>query len=99
MKIFNDHRLTANKQNACLTLLDPGEEIVYPDYGLTEEETNDITALVNAEQCRPSCKVCHDLRKDNRRYSSLYMPKDVNLLAHHMKTRYVCHLSMPHLCY
>ncbi|RPD67497.1 hypothetical protein L226DRAFT_566197 [Lentinus tigrinus ALCF2SS1-7] len=73
---------------ACLMLLYPGEELVYPEYKIPQEEADEIAALMAAEQHPPTCKRCYDLTKRTWRFKSMWMPRDVDVLAHHMKTKH-----------
>ena len=73
---------------SCLMLLSVGEQLMQPDYGIPEEDANDIGVIMADEQYPPACRICHDLTMERRRsHNTLWMPKDVNVLAHHMRTK------------
>ncbi len=82
-RILDDHQ----HLDACLQLLRPGESPICPDYKVSQDMKDEIEGLMSAEEYLPSCKICHNLTKDRWRSQSLWMSKDVNLLAHHMTSK------------
>ncbi|RPD67471.1 hypothetical protein L226DRAFT_136938 [Lentinus tigrinus ALCF2SS1-7] len=82
--ILNNHRSV----KACLKLLCPGEEMSYPEYKIPQGEADEIAALMAAERYPPACKICCNLTKSSWRRKSMWMPRDVELLAHHTKTKH-----------
>lgn len=75
------------RPDTCLKLLPPGEAIMYPEYRVSQEVAEEIEAIMAAERNPPSCRKCHNLLKSSWRFETLWMPKDVNILAHHMRTK------------
>ncbi len=60
-----------------------------PDYELEREEADEIAAILAAEEHPPACRICHNLTKDSWRFKSLWMPRDIGILAHHMQAKCV----------
>ncbi|KAI0371427.1 hypothetical protein BV20DRAFT_1067527 [Pilatotrama ljubarskyi] len=88
--LVDNHRLGDAKP--CLKLLTEGEQPVFPDCSVPEGAAAEVAALLSERQGQPSCRMCHDMTTEGRRWSGLYMEKDIRVLAHHMKTRCVMRL-------
>ncbi|RDX47722.1 hypothetical protein OH76DRAFT_709802 [Lentinus brumalis] len=83
-RLRDDHR----PFDACLRLLHPGQHLMIPDYELEREEADEVAAILAAEEHPPACRICHNLTKDSWRFKSLWMPRDVGILAHHMQAKH-----------
>ncbi len=86
-EVLSNHSLRPT--DSCLRLLDPDEEPKYPDYKVEQSVADEVAAVIAGRENPPICKICYNLTKDNSRSKSLYLLKDVNVLAHHMKTKCV----------
>lgn len=73
--------------DACLQLLSPGEALMYPDFAVPQEVVDEVTAAMGAAAHQPSCKICHNLARRGKRLPTLWLPRNVDVLAHHMQTK------------
>ncbi len=86
-EVLRNHSLMPT--DACLRLLDPDEEPKYSGYKVEQSVADEVAAVIAGRENPPICKICYNLTKENARSKSLYLLKDVNVLAHHMKTKCV----------
>ena len=79
----DDHQIQAG--STCLKLLAEGEEAIYPDYAPTAETRAEIVASLEANiNATPGCKMCQDMYS---RPKKAPLERDVDVIAHHMKTK------------
>lgn len=92
-EIIDDHYLSG--KTTCLKLLAEGELLAVPQYSIPDDVAADVTLRLDRNETKPSCSICYELVKENARWSGLYLEKNLQVLAHHMKTKYV----LCHACY
>ncbi|RDX47719.1 hypothetical protein OH76DRAFT_709659 [Lentinus brumalis] len=90
-EVLSNHSLRST--DACLRLLDPDEEPKYSGYKVEQSVADEVAAVIAGREDAPICKICSNLTKENSRWKSLYLPKDVKVLAHHMKTKHDVQLT------
>ncbi|KAI0355494.1 hypothetical protein OH77DRAFT_1521046 [Trametes cingulata] len=96
-QLVDNHRLDG--ATPCLKLLADGEQAVFPDYNITDETAAEVAVVLEKNHSKPTCRICHAMTAEGRRWSGMYMEKDVRVLAHHMKTRHSQTLARTHIIF
>lgn len=86
-ELINDHYLSG--KTACLKLLAEGETFVGPEYSIPDDVAAEVTLRLDKSGSKPTCSTCFELVKEGDRWSGLCLEKNLQVLAHHMKTKYV----------
>lgn len=83
--VANNHHLSG--ETPCLQLLAEGEQMMIPEYDVPSDVVAEVTALLDANDLKPTCSTCYRMVKDGSHWYGLYLEKDVQVLAHHMQTK------------
>ncbi|KAL1944342.1 hypothetical protein VTO73DRAFT_3527 [Trametes versicolor] len=95
--IIDDHYLSG--KTTCLKLLAEGELLAIPQYSIPDDVAADVTLRLDENETKPSCSTCYELVKENARWSGMYLEKNLQVLAHHMKTKHDKSLSKGSICF
>ncbi len=83
--IISNHHLSGD--TPCLQLLAKGEQMMISEYIVPSDVAVEVTALLDANDVMPTCSTCDRMVKDGSHWDGLYLEKDIQVLAHHMKTK------------
>ncbi|KAL1944343.1 hypothetical protein VTO73DRAFT_3528 [Trametes versicolor] len=95
--VANNHHLSG--ETPCLQLLAEGEQMMISEYAVPGDVVAEVTALLNANDVKPTCSTCYRMVKDGSHWNGLYLEKDVQVLAHHMNTKHDKALSKNSICF
>ncbi|KAI9057688.1 hypothetical protein FKP32DRAFT_1598079 [Trametes sanguinea] len=86
--LLDNHTLSGGVP--CLQILAEGEQATFPDFSVSETVRAEVSALLEAKREPPICLTCYYAVREGSRFIGhlVYMEKDVDVLAHHMKTRH-----------
>ncbi|KAI0737835.1 hypothetical protein C8Q80DRAFT_306188 [Daedaleopsis nitida] len=98
LRLLDDHELT--EESSCLKILAEGEVAIYPDYMPSPEVAEEIKAVIDASGRNGiGCRLCCKLHRSNwrERWIMENLRKDVDMIAHHVKTKHGKNLEKKHV--
>ncbi|EIW61192.1 uncharacterized protein TRAVEDRAFT_69608 [Trametes versicolor FP-101664 SS1] len=97
-ELTNNHYLSGPA--ACLKLLPPGEQAIIPRYDVPDDVAEHLSLRFGQSRTKkPVCRTCYWMVKKNSPRTGLSLEKDVQVLAHHMKTKHDAALTKDSICF